>query len=180
MMSDPNNEAFLIGFGDEAEEKLAKAFQSSRIITAPFGDDAGSRDDWLGVDESVIFAVKEVFDSDAAGVVVSRQDRTVPMNIMRSGLSFKALDYPISPIILSIGTALYQERLLRWDMEDVDDRLRRLLRELLNPVNGNEGLTVLANRSMSAQGELAKAHADLIEGLHAYVKASLMSPSDVF
>ncbi len=179
-MSDPNNEAFLIGFGDEAEEKLATSFKSSQIITAPFGDEVSSPDDWLGGEESVIFAVKEVFDSDAAGVVISRKDMAIPMNMMRSGLGFKALYYPISPTLQAIGSALYQHRLLRWDMENVDDRMRRLGWQLQSPLSGNEGLTSLTNKYLSAQDELAKAYADLIDALYAHVKASLLSPSDMF
>ncbi len=177
-MNKNENEVLLIGFGNEAEAVLIRSFREDKVITAPFADEISSPEDWLGEAESVIFAVKEIFNCHAAGVVVSRQDKTLLVKILQTGLSFKALELPISPELKLIGRALYQERSLRWDMEDSVERVRSVFCRMANLITTSSVNDVI-HKFLEAESLFTQSHKKLIEELHLQVRVLLLSPSEL-
>ena len=102
-----HSKLILIGFGSAAATGLSSAF-NTEVITAPFGEDVIYAGDSLGDSGFAIFVAQELFQIEAAGILIDGINQTTLMCMMNSGLTFKVIELPIDKSNLNLMMFLYR------------------------------------------------------------------------
>lgn len=102
-----HKKGLLIASGERVVKQMIQNF-GREVITAPFGEDVTYSGDWLGEDIYVLFAAQEIFQTEAAGVVVDNLDKVALNYMIKSGLSLNAVKLPLSESTLNLLVQFHQ------------------------------------------------------------------------